>query len=303
MNEIAIDSIFIENKNEITNATDYSFGGKIKLPKNGKGEFEFGRWTNDSGEIVKGGNSVNPFIQLKNQKERFINVCKNHIIPNLNNSDKLNAYHTVRMVCFQKSIELDGSIPSREELNFFIIDQDNYLEKIKDIIDITSKDVKLSKNSFDLFKEVFRADKFNIKETYSENITFDATSREICTVKRENTSSPLQSLVLLNDVQFFEASRVFAERIFAESKDTLEAQITYGFRLATSRFPEPQEIQLMKELYENQRAYYKKNKRQAYKVVNVGNTKYKQQSKVDKVAAMTIVANTLLNMNESYYKY
>jgi hypothetical protein len=134
-------------------------------------------------------------------------------------------------------------------------------------------------------------------------ITFDATSREICTVKRENTSSPLQSLVLLNDVQFFEASRVFAERIFAESKDTLEAQITYGFRLATSRFPEPQEIQLMKELYENQRAYYKKNKRQAYKVVNVGNAKYKQQSKVDKVAAMTIVANTLLNMNESYYKY
>ena len=134
-------------------------------------------------------------------------------------------------------------------------------------------------------------------------ITFDATSREICTVKRENTSSPLQSLVLLNDVQFFEASRVFAERIFSESKDTLEAQITYGFRLATSRFPEPQEIQLMKELYENQRAYYKKNKRQAYKVVNVGNTKYKQQSKVDKVAAMTIVANTLLNMNESYYKY
>ena len=153
-----------------------NFGGKIKLPKNGKGEFEFGRWTNDSGEIVKGGNSVNPFIQLKNQKERFINVCKKHIIPNLNNSDKLNAYHTVRMVCFQKSIELDGSIPSREELNFFIIDQDNYLEKIKDIIDITSKDVKLSKNSFDLFKEVFRADKFNIKETYSENITFDATS-------------------------------------------------------------------------------------------------------------------------------
>ncbi len=153
-----------------------NFGGKIKLPKNGKDEFEFGRWTNDSGEIVKGGNSVNPFIQLKNQKERFINVCKNHIIPNLNNGDKLNAYHTVRMVCFQKSIELDGSIPSREELNFFIIDQDNYLEKIKDIIDIASKEVKLSKNSLDLFKEVFRADKFNIKETYSEIITFDAIS-------------------------------------------------------------------------------------------------------------------------------
>jgi hypothetical protein len=158
---LQIDALLVTEK--VVCIIDFkNFGGKIKLPKNGKGEFEFGRWTNDSGEIVKGGNSVNPFIQLRNQKERFINVCKNHIIPNLNNSDKLNAYHTVRMVCFQKPIELDGSIPSREELNFFIIDQDNYLEKIKDIIDITSKDVKLSKNSFDLFKDVFRADKFNI---------------------------------------------------------------------------------------------------------------------------------------------
>lgn len=172
---LQIDALLV-TKNVVCIIDFKNFGGKIKLPKNGKGEFEFGRWTNDSGEIVKGGNSVNPFIQLKNQKERFINVCKNHIIPNLNNSDKLNAYHTVRVVCFQKSIELDGSIPSREELNFFIINQDNYLEKIKDIIDITSKEVKLSKNSFDLFKEVFRADKFNIKETYSENITFDSTS-------------------------------------------------------------------------------------------------------------------------------
>ena len=134
-------------------------------------------------------------------------------------------------------------------------------------------------------------------------ITFDATAREICTIKRENTSSPLQSLVLLNDVQFFEASRVFAERIFSESNGGIKDHITYGFRLATSRFPKENEIELLDELYQNQLRFYKKNRSEAYKVLNVGQSKYNRLTGADRVAAMTIVANTLLNLNESYYKY
>ena len=175
---LQIDALLITN-NVVCIIDFKNFGGKIKLPRNAKSEFEFGKWTNENGEIIKGGNSINPFIQLKNQKERFINVCKNNIIPNLKIGEKFNPYHTVRMVCFQKPIELVGSIPSHEELNFFIIDQNNYLEKIKDVIDITDKEVKLSQNSFDLFKEIFRADKFDIKETYSEKITFDSYSTEL----------------------------------------------------------------------------------------------------------------------------
>ena len=135
-------------------------------------------------------------------------------------------------------------------------------------------------------------------------ITFDATSREICTIKREKTSSPLQSLILLNDTQFFEASRVFAQRIFSESQNDLDQQIKYGFRLATSRFPKKSEISLIKELYQNQLDYYRKNKSEAYKILNIGNSKkIKTRKSVDKIAAMTMVANTLLNLNESYYKY
>ena len=135
-------------------------------------------------------------------------------------------------------------------------------------------------------------------------ITFDATSREICTIKREKTSSPLQSLILLNDTQFFEASRVFAERIFSEAKNNIEQQIKYGFRLATSRFPKESEVSLLKDLYQNQLDYYRKNKYEAYKILTVGNSKKtKSQKNVDKIAAMTMVANTLLNLNESYYKY
>ena len=108
----------------------------------------------------------------------------------------------------------------------------------------------------------------------------------------------------MNDTQFFEASRVFAQRIFSESQNDLDQQIKYGFRLATSRFPKKSEISLIKELYQNQLDYYRKNKSEAYKILNIGNSKkIKTRKSVDKIAAMTMVANTLLNLNESYYKY
>lgn len=119
------------------------FGGKIILP-NAESEFDFGKWTNEKGEIIKGGSSINPFIQLKNQKDRFIKVVENQILDRLPSSDCFNPYHTVRTVCFQKPIELIGSIPAKEELNFFIIHKANYLEKIKDIIDISDKEVSLT---------------------------------------------------------------------------------------------------------------------------------------------------------------
>lgn len=145
-----------------------NFGGKITLPKNAKSEFDFGKWTNKNGEQIKGGSSINPFIQLKIQKERFIKVVEKQILKKLSPSDSFNAYHLVRAVCFQKPIELIGKIPSNEELNFFIFDKNTYLETIKDIIDISDKEVSLSKNSFDIFKEIFRADLFDTSEKYDQ---------------------------------------------------------------------------------------------------------------------------------------
>nr|WP_310028952.1 NERD domain-containing protein [Flavobacterium arsenatis] len=156
-----------------------NFGGKITLPKNAKSEFDFGKWTNESGEQIKGGSSINPFIQLKTQKERFIKVVEKQILKKLSPSDSFNAFHTVRAVCFQKPIELIGKIPSNEELNFLIFDKNTYLETIKDIIDITDKEVSLSKNSFDLFKEVFRADLFDTSEKYDQANDFTSYHTEL----------------------------------------------------------------------------------------------------------------------------
>ena len=132
-------------------------------------------------------------------------------------------------------------------------------------------------------------------------ITFDATSREVCTVKRDITSTPLQALVLLNDPQFFEASRIFAERII-KSKGNLDEQISHGFRLATARYPKKEELEILVELYNIQYQYYILNRDKAYQVLSVGEKPRDKNLYSVKTAAMTIVANTLLNHNETYTK-
>lgn len=134
-------------------------------------------------------------------------------------------------------------------------------------------------------------------------ITFDATSREICTIKRENTSSPLQSLILLNDKQFVEASRVFAQRILSNQSQNLQEQIKFGFRLATSRWPKESELMTLIDLYDRQLNFYATHKSSAAQIVQVGASQTKSTSEIPKIAAMTLVANTLLNLNESYFKY
>ena len=130
-------------------------------------------------------------------------------------------------------------------------------------------------------------------------MTFDATSREVCTVKRDVTSTPLQALVLLNDPQFFEASRVFAERMI-KNKDRLEDQIRFGFRLATSRYPKQEELEILVDLYNNQYDFFRKNRDKAYKIISVGEKPRDKNIYSVKTAAMTMVANTLLNHNETY---
>ena len=185
-----------------------NFGGKIILPKNAKSEFDFGVWLNENGEPIKGGSFANPFQQLKRQKERFINVVEKNINAKLPRSGSLfNAFHTVRAVCFQKSIELVGKIPTNEELNFFIFDKNNYLETIKDIIDISDKEVTLTKESFDLFKEVFRADIFDTSEKYDQANDFTSYHTEL---DFENLYPDQKSA--LNEIELFIKSE--EEKIF-----------------------------------------------------------------------------------------
>ena len=133
-------------------------------------------------------------------------------------------------------------------------------------------------------------------------IALDATSREVCTVKREKTNTPLQALVLMNDPQFFEASRALAERVQKEGGKSIADQIAYGFKLAISRNPKKEELNLLKDLYNSQLKYYQSNPKQAYRVLNVGDSKFDRSLSRSKTAALTMVSNTILNHDETYLK-
>ena len=131
---------------------------------------------------------------------------------------------------------------------------------------------------------------------------FDAPSREVCTVKREITNTPLQALVLLNDPQFFEASRVLAERIQLEAPNSIEESIKHGFMLCTSREPNDSELSLLKNFYDTQLEKFKNNPRLADDIFKNGRKKPNPKLNKLKTAALSLVANTMLNHDEVYLK-
>ncbi len=131
---------------------------------------------------------------------------------------------------------------------------------------------------------------------------FDAPNREVCIVKRENTNTPLQALVLMNDTQFVEASKVLAQRMQKEGGGSLEEQIAYGFRLAVSRHPKAEETSVLKELFETQVERFNSNPKEVRKLLSVGKKQLDASLINEKTAALTMVANTILNHDETYMK-
>jgi hypothetical protein len=133
-------------------------------------------------------------------------------------------------------------------------------------------------------------------------ITFDTPERNLCTVRRQKTSTPLQALNLMNDPQFIEAARILAERVVREGGTTQEARITYAFRLATARYPEDKEVKNLLRLFETQLKIFRNNRAAANKLLSVG--EYKRDNNLDpaETAAFTVVANTILNLYETITK-
>ena len=130
---------------------------------------------------------------------------------------------------------------------------------------------------------------------------FDAPTREYCVVRRPRTNTPLQALALMNDPQIVEASRAFAQRMIAEGKDA-ESRIAFGFRLATSRKITKDESKVLLDVFRQQLADYQKNKDAAEKLLSVGAFKAKPEMDRAELAAWTMVANTILNLDETITK-
>ncbi len=133
-------------------------------------------------------------------------------------------------------------------------------------------------------------------------VMFDAPERTLCAVKRQSTSTPLQSLALLNDPQLVEASRKLAEVMLKENTGDPKLQITHGFRAVTSRVPTEDELEILLSLYEEKQAYYQDQKNEAAKLLQTGEAPYDEQLNSVSLAAMTIVANTLFNLDEAKFR-
>ncbi|HEV3145147.1 MAG TPA: PSD1 and planctomycete cytochrome C domain-containing protein [Gemmataceae bacterium] len=130
-------------------------------------------------------------------------------------------------------------------------------------------------------------------------LAFDAPSREECTVERPRSSTPVQALVLLNDPNFVEAARVFAEKIIHVGGKSTEQRFAFAYRRALSRPPKPEEIKVLLELLEKHRAEFARDKGAAKKLLLVGD--WPQPKDIDPVelAAWTSVARVILNLNET----
>src|SRR5690606_14031707 len=82
--------------------------------------------------------------------------------------------------------------------------------------------------------------------------TFDAPDREVCTVRRLRTNTPLQALVLMNDPTYVEAARKLAERMMTEAGSTPRERVTFAFRLLTARRPTERELAVLERIYHEQ---------------------------------------------------
>jgi hypothetical protein len=132
--------------------------------------------------------------------------------------------------------------------------------------------------------------------------TFDAPDREKCTARRTITNTPLQALVLLNDPTYVEASRVLAEKTIFQAGEDPEKRVDFAFRLATDRKPQPQERAVLLTLAREELAEYQRDKTSAMKLIGVGAAQRNPNMDPAELAAWTIVASTILNMDETITK-
>lgn len=131
-----------------------------------------------------------------------------------------------------------------------------------------------------------------------EMTIFDAPSRESSCVRRERTNTPLQALLLLNDPQYFEAARALAERVMQEDHETTAARAAYIYRLCTARHASDEVTAELVQLFDDQLDTYQNDESTAKALIGQVGDMSDQSFDTNELAAWTIVANLILNLDE-----
>jgi Protein of unknown function (DUF1549)/Protein of unknown function (DUF1553)/Concanavalin A-like lectin/glucanases superfamily/Planctomycete cytochrome C len=132
--------------------------------------------------------------------------------------------------------------------------------------------------------------------------TFDAPDREKCVARRAVTNTPLQALVTLNDPTYVEAARAMAERTLREGGRDARGRLVYVFRLALARKPSAQEAQVLRDLLSRQLTNYRGDRKAAIELLRVGESKVDDKIDQTELAAWTMVASAILNLDETITK-
>ena len=133
-------------------------------------------------------------------------------------------------------------------------------------------------------------------DPFPSMITFDSPDRSTCTSRRITTNTPLQALILLNNQTYFEAAEALAARM-AAAGGGISGQLRHGYFLVMNREAGPGRLDLLRELYADAVDHYQAQP--------AGTTQWKGNDRVTPgphLAALTLVANALLNMDEFVVK-
>lgn len=128
---------------------------------------------------------------------------------------------------------------------------------------------------------------------------FDGPNREQVCMVRERSNTPLQALQLMNDIQHFEAARALAERVLESAGKSTPARLTKLYRLVLSREPAPEEIAVYAAALDKHTALFTADPEAAKKAIHVGESKPKNVASDIETAAWTMLANLILNTDET----
>ena len=133
-------------------------------------------------------------------------------------------------------------------------------------------------------------------------MNFDSSAREICSVRTNRTNTPLQALNLMNDPQFVEAARALAERMLLQGGPSVADQIAYGHQIVLARQPEPKVLSILMDGFESYLEVYQSEPTKAEQLTSVGASQPHSDLDPPTLAAMTIISNLLLNLDEAVTK-
>ena len=130
-------------------------------------------------------------------------------------------------------------------------------------------------------------------------MAFNASSRETCIVRNDQTNTPLQALTMMNNITFVETARLLAQRELTIKPTTAATRVVSGFQRITSRKPTAREFTVLMNDYDAYIADFAADLDSAKKLLSIGASPYHQDYDISELAALTLIMNTILNLDEA----